>query len=133
MALPGQREEVEMKKRSMTALFLCVCAALALSLCVLVLAGCGGNNEESSDNGTSSGNTGTTGIPQGDAAQLAACQGNLRMIDAAARVYEASNGKTAPNIQALVPSFLPKVPTEPMGGTYSLRGGKAVCSKGHTY
>ncbi len=55
------------------------------------------------------------------------------MIDSAARMYEASKGTQAPNIQALVPEFLPKVPTEPMGGTYSLRGGKAVCSKGHTY
>lgn len=115
-----------MEKRSAKAPSALACAALILCLGLLAAAGCGGGGGEASGAG------GTTGTSQGDAAQLAACRGNLRQIDAAARMYEAENGKQAPGIQALVPKYLPKVPAEPMGGTYSLRGGKAVCSLGHT-
>lgn len=117
--------------RGRSTLVILLCAALVLALCVLALAGCGGKKEEASDNGGTSG--GTTGTAGGDAAQVASCQANLRTINAAIQTYEAGEGKKPANIQALVPKYLKKIPQEPTGGTYSISGGKAVCSKGHTY
>lgn len=108
-----------------------LCAALVLAPCVLALAGCGEKKEEARDNNATG--SGTTGTGAGDAAQVSSCQANLRTIDAAIQAYEVGEGKEPASVQALVPKYLKKVPEEPTGGTYSIRGGKAVCSKGHTY
>ncbi len=99
-------------------------AALFLALCVLTLAGCGSKTEEAAP-------VGNTGTPQGDAAQLAACQANLRTIDSAILQYQAGTGKLPTSLQALVPTYLRAAPQEPMGGSYSISGGKATCSLGH--
>jgi hypothetical protein len=99
--------------------------ALTLALCVLALAGCGSKTEEAP--------VGNTGTPQGDAAQLASCQANLRTIDAAIATYQAGTGKLPTSLQALVPTYLRAAPQEPMGGSYSVSGGKATCSLGHKY
>jgi hypothetical protein len=108
--------------RGRTALLPLACAALVF---LVLLGGCGSKQETQP--------VGTTGTASGDAAQLAACQANLRTIDAAIAQYKAANGKDPKSLQDLVPTYLRSIPQEPMGGTYSISGGKAVCSKGHTY
>ena len=105
------------------------CVMLSLVLCVLALAGCGEKKEEAPAG--NSGTSGTTGTGVGDAAQVASCQANLRTIDSAIAQYESATGKKASSLQALVPTYLRSIPQEPTGGTYSISGGKAVCSKGH--
>ncbi len=109
--------------RTRCASFVLFC--VAVTACLAVLAGCGGKQEAAP--------SGTTGTPSGDAAQLASCQANLRSIDAAIAQYRAANGKDPRSIQDLVPTYLRSVPQEPMGGSYSISGGKAVCSRGHSY
>ena len=111
------------KDRIVTIVILTV--ALSLTLCVLVLAGCGLTTDEAP--------VGNTGTPQGDAAQVAACQTNLRTIDSAIVQYQAGTGKLPSSVGALVPNYLRSAPQEPMGGSYSVSGGKAKCSLGHTY
>ena len=107
--------------RGRTALLL-ACAALML---LVLPSGCGSKQEAQP--------VGTTGTEIGDAAQLASCQANLRTIDAAIAQYKAANGKDPKSLQDLVPTYVRSIPQEPMGGSYSISGGKAVCSKGHTY
>lgn len=110
------------KERIVTVVIFTV--ALSLALCVLALAGCGSKTEEAAP-------VGNTGTSQGDAAQVATCQANLRTIDSAIAMYQGSTGKLPTSLQALVPSYLRSVPQEPMGGSYSVSGGKATCSLGH--
>ena len=42
------------------------------------------------------------------------------MIDSAIEVYYAENGMYPTDINQLIPTYLPKVPTDPAGGTYYL-------------
>ena len=93
------------KDRIVTIVILTV--ALSLTLCVLVLAGCGSTTDEAP--------VGNTGTPQGDAAQVAACQTNLRTIDSAIVQYQAGTGKLPSSVRALVPNYLRSAPQEPMG------------------
>jgi hypothetical protein len=120
----NDKEEEMKKERIVTIVILTV--ALSLTLCVLALAGCGSKTEEAAP-------VGNTGTPQGDAAQVASCQANLRTIDSAIVQYQAGTGKLPSSVQALVPNYLRSVPQEPMGGSYSISGGSAHCSLGHTY
>lgn len=118
-------------KKKKPATLLMIAGLLTLVLCVVALAGCGGGSSESSD---SSGNGGTGGDSSpGGSASIAACQANLRTIDSAIAQYKATTGKNPSSVKALVPDYLRRVPEEPFGGSYSISGGHAVCSKGHTY
>jgi type II secretion system protein G len=68
-------------------------------------------------------------------AKVKTCQANLRTIDGAVNTYEAENGVT-PTTQAQLmgpPAYLKAWPNEPFGGTYTIPGGVATCSLGHTY
>ena len=53
-------------------------------------------------------------------ANEAARQANLRTIDSAVDLYYASNGSYPADISQLAPEFLPRIPTDPAGGTYYL-------------
>ncbi|MBU4194429.1 MAG: hypothetical protein KKF66_05470 [Actinobacteria bacterium] len=53
-------------------------------------------------------------------ADTAVREANLRMIDAAVRMYYAEEGDYPSTIGQLVPGYFGKVPTDPAGGTYYL-------------
>ncbi len=97
-----------------------------IAACLALAAGCGGGDKGEAPSGT-------TGTETGDSAQLASCRANLRTIDSAVSQYRAANGKDPRGLQELVPTYLRSIPREPMGGSYSISGGKAVCSEGHSY
>ena len=96
-----------------------VLAVLVLSLVVLsivaVSAGCGRKTT-----GTQSATEGGFIERTKGAANDAARQVNLRTIDLAVELYYASKGSYPTDISQLAPEYLPKVPTDPAGGTYYL-------------
>ena len=55
-----------------------------------------------------------------EAANEAAREANLRIIDSSVELYYAENGTYPSDINQLVPTYLPKIPTDPAGGTYYL-------------
>jgi hypothetical protein len=87
---------------------------LILSI-VAVSAGCG-----SKTTGTQSATEGGFIEQTKEGANDAAREANLRMIDSAVEVYYAENGTYPTDINQLIPTSLPKVPTDPAGGTYYL-------------
>ena len=82
---------------------------------VAVSAGCG-----SKTTGTQSATEGGFINQTREAANDAARESNLRTIDSAVDFYYAENGTYPTDINQLIPTYLPKVPTDPAGGTYYL-------------
>lgn len=66
-------------------------------------------------------------------AKVKTCQANLRTIDGAIQVYYAEIGAYPTVAQLSTGTYLKAWPTEPLGGTYTIASGAAVCSLGHTY
>ena len=95
-------------------LVLTIVALLAFSA-VAVLAGCG-----SKTNGTQSATEGGFIQQTQKAANDAAREANFRIINTAVEVYYAEVGTYPTDINQLVPTYLPKIPTDPTGGTYYL-------------
>jgi hypothetical protein len=87
---------------------------LVLSVAV-VSVGCG-----SKMTGTQSATEGGFINQTREAANDVAREANLRTIDSAIDVYYAENGTYPTDINQLVPELLPKLPTDPAGGTYYL-------------
>jgi ABC-type glycerol-3-phosphate transport system substrate-binding protein len=100
----------EIKRR----LALTIVALLAFSA-VAVLAGCG-----SKTTGTQSATEGGFIEQTKEAANDAARQANLKTINMAVEVYYAETGTYPTEINQLIPAYLPKIPTDPAGGTYYL-------------
>ena len=95
---------------------LAVVVMLILGLSVVaVLAGCGSTTTE-----TQSATEGGMLQETQEAANEAARQANLRIIDSGVEMYYADNGTYPADINQLVPTYLPKMPTDPAGGTYYL-------------
>ncbi|MBK5092363.1 MAG: hypothetical protein JJE48_02460 [Actinobacteria bacterium] len=82
---------------------------------VAVLAGCGSTTTE-----TQSATEGGLLKETQEAANEAAREANLRIIDSSVELYYAENGTYPSDINQLVPTYLPKIPTDPAGGTYYL-------------
>jgi hypothetical protein len=101
------------RKPALVVLVLMVLAIAAIS------AGCG-----SKTTGTQSGTEGGLIQQTKKAANEAARQANLRIIDSAVDLYYSSKGLYPTDINQLVPDFLPKIPTDPEGGTYYLKAGE---------
>lgn len=80
-----------------------------------VSAGCG-----SKTTGTQSATEGGLIEQTMEVANEATRQANLRTIDSAVEVYYATKGSYPTDINQLVPELLPKLPTDPAGGTYYL-------------
>ena len=96
-----------------------VLAVLVLSLMVLsIVAVSGGCGRKTT--GTQSATEGGFIERTKGAANDAARQANLRTIDLAVELYYASKGSYPTDISQLGPEYLPKVPTDPAGGTYYL-------------
>lgn len=72
-------------------------------------------------------------------AKIKTCKANLRTMDGAIQTYGATNQTDPADLDALVPTYLKELPTEPTGGSYSLIAATsaapahAECSEGHTY
>lgn len=100
------------------------CLLLALLLVLALLAGCGGQEAET----TGSGDAGSgSGGPVGRA-EDSACAANRRVISSAAQQYMTMEGKPPSSLSSLVPGYLQSVPSCPAGGTYTLYGTRVVCS-----
>lgn len=100
----------ELKRR----LALIIVALLAFSV-VAVSVGCG-----SKMTGTQSATEGGLIEQTMEVANEATRQANLRTIDSAVEVYYATKGSYPTDINQLVPELLPKLPTDPAGGTFYL-------------
>ncbi len=108
-------------RRVVLLMLLFVCAA---SLLLLPVVGCGGGNEPAGETGAAGGGA---VAPLGQA-EASACAANRSTISSAIRQYQAIKGQTPTSIQQLVPDFLQSTPACPSGGTYSITGGRVVCS-----
>lgn len=104
---------------------------LLVALSAMVLGGCGGQSAgpqgEVGSNPASPDN-----LPQDlsnikNQANDAARQANLLIINNAIQMYIATEDNNPTSINQLVPQYLPKVPTDPAGGTYYIQvvGGQA--------
>ena len=104
---------------------------LLFALSAMVLGGCGGQSA-GPQNVVGSNPASPDGLPQDlsnikNKANDAARQANLQIINTAIQVYIATEEKNPTSIDQLVPQYLPKVPTDPAGGTYYIQmvGGEA--------
>lgn len=103
-----------MERASKRALAVVVLLLLVLSIAAFS-AGCGSKTAE-----TQSTTEGGFIQQTKQHANEAARQSNLRAIDSAVDLFYASNGSYPSDISQLAPEFLPKIPTDPAGGTYYL-------------
>jgi ABC-type oligopeptide transport system substrate-binding subunit len=99
---------------------------LALAAGAALLAGCGKKEEGAS----SSGNGEAEEYKQVNrsSTESTACAANRKTIAAAAKSYQAMEGKAPTSVQQLVPQFLQSVPSCPSGGVYTLSGTTVTCS-----